>query len=92
MTMMDPRRSLGEYPRQDTYYRTKSSLNFDVVRSKIFLKREEGKCESLNRWIAHTFIGMATGTVAFMMATVEDFLTTKKSEVAQDMLTDGYHW
>ena len=43
MTTMDPRRSFREYPRKDTYYRSKSSLDFDVVRSKIFLKREEGK-------------------------------------------------
>ena len=37
-------------------------------------------------------LGVATGTVAFMMATVEDFLTNKKSEVAQDMITDGHTW
>ena len=34
-------------------------------------------------------VGVATGTVAFCMATVEDLLTEKKSEVAQDMLDDG---
>ena len=38
---MDPRRSMQEYPRKDTYYRTKSSLNFETIRSKIFLQREE---------------------------------------------------
>ena len=37
-------------------------------------------------------LGVATGTVAFMMATVEDFLTNKKSEVAQDMISDGHTW
>ena len=89
---MDPRRSFREYPRKDTYYRSKSSLDFDVVRSKIFLKREEGKCDRFNRWVAHSMLGVATGTVAFMMATVEDFLTNKKSEVAQDMISDGHTW
>ena len=86
---MDPRRSLKEYPRQDTYYKNKSSLNFDVVRSKIFLKKDEGPLGRLNRWFVHGMIGVSTGTVAFCMASVEDWLTTKKSEVAQDMITEG---
>lgn len=89
---MDPRRSQGEYPRKDTYYRTKSSLSFDVIRSKIFLKKDDEKCDRFNRWIAHFMVGVGTGSIAFMMATVEDYLTTKKSEVAQDMLSDGKHW
>ncbi len=69
---MDPRRSFGEYPRKDTYYRSKSSLNFDVIRSKIFLNRSETKCDRLNRWLSHMMIGVGTGTIAFCMATVED--------------------
>ena len=78
---MDPRRSLGEYPRKDTYYRTKSSLNFDIIRSKIFLHRETGKCDRFNRWLAHGALGVSTGTVAFVMATCEDFLIDKKANV-----------
>ena len=89
---MDPRRSAGEYPRKDTYFRTKSSLNFDVVRSKVFTKKEYERCDRFNRWIAHFMVGVGTGTIAFIMATVEDFLTTKKSEFAQEGLSDGHHW
>lgn len=89
---MDPRRSFQEYPRRDTYYRTKSSLNFDIVRSKIFENRNEAQCDRLNRWVAHGLLGIATGTVAFCMATTEDYLTNKKSEVAQDMITEGRNW
>lgn len=79
---MDPRRSLGEYPRKDTYYKNKSSLNFDVVRSRIFMREADTKCDRLHRWISHGLVGMATGTIAFMMATVEDWMTTKKSGIA----------
>ena len=79
---MDPRRSFQEYPRKDTYYKTKSSLNFDHVRSKIFLKREEKTINRFDRWVSHGLVGVATGTIAFCMATVEDWLTTKKSEVS----------
>lgn len=86
---MDPRRSFGEYPRKDTYYRSKPSLNFDVIRSKIFLNRTENKCDRLNRWLSHMMIGVGTGTIAFCMATVEDYLTTLKSENAQDWLSEG---
>ena len=87
---MDPRRSLHEYPRKDTYYRTKSSLNFDVIRSRIFLHREAGKCDRLNRWIAHGALGVCTGTVAFLMATVEDYLIEKKADVPQEWVKDGH--
>ena len=37
-------------------------------------------------------LGIVTGTIAFLMATSEDYLTSKKSEVAQDMITDGKTW
>jgi hypothetical protein len=33
---MDPIRSPKVYPRKDNYFRTKSSLNFDAMRSKIY--------------------------------------------------------
>ena len=37
-------------------------------------------------------VGIATGTIAWCMATVEDYLTGKKSEKAQEWLTDGKNW
>ena len=87
---MDPRRSLQEYPRKDTYYKNKSSLNFDVVRSKVFINLTDSKCDRFNRWVSHGLVGVITGTIAFMMATTEEYLTDKKSGVAQDYLSDGH--
>jgi len=79
---MDPRRSFEEYPRKDTYYRSKSSFNFDVLRSKIFMKRTQTKCDTFYRWLSHMLIGMFTGTIAFGMATIEELLTSLKSDKA----------
>ena len=41
--VMDPRGSFAVYPRLDSEYRLKRSLNFDMVRSEIFVKRFEDK-------------------------------------------------
>ena len=76
---MDPRRSFEEYPRKDTYFRSKSSFNFDVLRSKIFLKRTQTRCDRFYRWLSHMMIGVCTGTIAFGMATIEELLTSLKS-------------
>ena len=37
---MDPRRSFGVYPRFDHLFKKKRSLNFDMMKSEIFLNRE----------------------------------------------------
>ena len=87
---MDPRNSFREYPRKDTYFKTKSSMNFDAVRSKIYESRVDGKCDRLHRWLIHCMLGVVTGTIAFSMATIEDYLTEKKSGKAQDGLSEGH--
>lgn len=40
---MDPLKSPKVYPRRDNVYKSKSSLNFDLIRSKIFEERRENK-------------------------------------------------
>ena len=34
---MDPRFSEGNYPRRDNVYKAKKSLDFDLMRTKIFI-------------------------------------------------------
>jgi hypothetical protein len=82
--VMDPRGSLQVYPRLDSEYRLKRSLNFDMVRSEIFLKRYEDKrvhffqfstkSATLLKWVACALIGFFVGIIAFLMARFEDFL------------------
>ena len=77
---MDPRASKNLYPRIDAVYKTKQSLNFEVIRAKIYAKREYDGYQNFMRWLAHFLVGMFTGVVAFLMAQTEEYLTELKSQ------------
>ena len=65
---MNPRMSLNIYPRLDQNFKKMRSLNFDMMRSDIFVKRVEPKKYFwLFKWLAHFLIGLITGIVAFSM-------------------------
>ena len=69
---MDMRNTMQMYPRLDTYFRDKSSLDFDMMRSKIILERRGGGKESLILWLSHVVVGVLMGFIAFMLTYVED--------------------
>lgn len=75
MKMMNLRSTMKIYPRPDNYYTTKHSLDFDMMRSKIFLERPSMGNESVVLWIAHAACGFLIGVVGFMLTWVEDTLT-----------------
>ena len=77
---MDPRSSLQVYPRQDVIYKAKSSFNFESAKAKVYTKRPVSRMVNVARWGAHALVGVGTGTFAFLMATVEETLTAKRSE------------
>jgi ribosomal protein L16/L10AE len=72
---MNIRSTMKIYPRPDTYYRNKSSLDFDMMKTKIMEERSGSGKESMILWIAHVVVGIGMGTIAFMMTFVEDKLT-----------------
>ena len=80
------------YPRQDVIYKAKSSFNFETAKAKIYMKRNPSKWVGAARWGAHALVGVGTGTFAFLMATVEETLTAKRSETTQDLLSDNSDW
>ena len=86
---MDPRGSLAVYPRQDTVYLSKSSLHFETIRSNIYKNREKSPWQTLYRWFAHFCVGVATGTIAFLMAIVEESITEARSEYTQTLLDEN---
>ena len=70
---MNPRMTLKIYPRPDTFYRGKSSLNFDAMRSKIILDRSsQGE---VYLWAAHVLCGIFVAVLTFLLVTSEDKLT-----------------
>ena len=68
---MDPRKSFHSYPRRDNIYTHKSSLNFDMMRAKIFEDRKVKGTEAYI-WLAHAIIGFLVGTIAFFLTLLED--------------------
>jgi len=68
---MDPMKSPKTYPRKDNAWRTKSSMNFDAMRAKVFenakFKKNYGQI-----WIANVLIGVSMGFIAFAINFIED--------------------
>jgi len=88
MTPMHPRHSVAIYPRPDSAYSHHSSLNFDMMRSKIMLDRPHKKLnESLWLWIAHGLTGMFVGTVTFLLTLCEDESVKFRKDTMQNLLT-----
>lgn len=72
---MDPRFSEKVYPRRDNIFQHKKSLDFDLVRSKIYIERKRDGCEIFMEWIAFSIIGVLTGLTAAIMSNVEEKIT-----------------
>ena len=72
--MMDPRKSMNVYPRPLGAYSKQTSLNFDMMRAKIFDDRTSSYSEGLNLWIAHFLTGVTTGVFTFIIASLEDYI------------------
>jgi chloride channel 7 len=75
---MDPRMSMKLYPRPDTLYKKKSSLNFDLMRAKVFVERKRNKCVPWLQLIALMVIGLIIGFIASVMEYVSNFLINTK--------------
>ena len=70
---MHPRHTFRVYPRPDNAFASHSSLNFDMMRSKIMLDRPHKKLnEGLWVWVAHALTGMFVGTITFLLTLCED--------------------
>lgn len=85
---MHPKRSFHQYPRPDNVYTHKSSLNFDMMRSKIMVERR-GTHMEVYVWIAHAILGIATGAVAWLLASLEDTFVAFRKHTVQDLLDNN---
>lgn len=70
---MNPRKSLKIYPRLDKGFKAKKSLNFDMMKSLLFIERGDPDQAKLMRWISYFAIGFITGLIAFLMEIVEEY-------------------
>ena len=83
---MDPRSSLGMYPRPDTTYKTKHSLAFDMMQTQIFQNRGEPASVGLMRWVCYFIIGVGVGLTAFMMEVIEENLVEGRDRIIEKVL------
>ena len=75
---MDPRFSLKVYPRVDTVYKSKHSLDFTTIHSNVYVNRKKVRLEEGFRWLLHGLIGFTVGVIAFYMTLVEEYLVDIK--------------
>ena len=73
---MDSRFSAKVYPRKDNVYKGKKSLNFDLIRSKVFTERVHDNKDKFMEWIAFALVGAFTGLTAAIMSNLEETITT----------------
>ena len=85
---MDPRFSEKVYPRKDNIFQHKKSLDFDLMRSKLYVERKRDGCEILMEWIGFALIGVLTGLTAAIMSNIEEKITEFRRNNANDLI-DG---
>lgn len=86
---MNPKATMMVYPRVDTFYRQNSSLDFDMMRSKIMLQRKSQGKQSIVLWTAHVLCGAIMGVIAFMVAYAEDGLTMWRANSLQKIIDNN---
>ena len=59
------------YPRPDNVYEHKSSFNFDMMRTRIYVNRKKTYTDSY-LWIAHGLLGIIIAPITWAMTTFED--------------------
>lgn len=84
---MNPRGSLKIYPRLDKGFRAKKSLNFDMMKSQLFITRGEPDQAKMWRWISYWLIGFITGLIAFVMDIGEEFFVNIRNKTVDKILT-----
>ena len=86
---MDPRSSLLEYPRLDSQYRTRGSLNFDLIRTKIYKERARTPNHDIMIYFIYTLIGIATGILTWCINAFTNEFTILKNQLNDNLIGEG---
>lgn len=84
---MNVRATMEIYPRPDKMYQKKRSLDFDMMKTKIFLERKENKIEGAMLWASHLACGVIMGILCFMLVWLEDSIIEWRIEAMQHLIT-----
>ena len=83
---MNPRKSLKIYPRLDKGFKVKKSLNFDMMKSSVFVARGDPDQAKLWRWISYFIIGFITGLFAFLMEITEEYMVELRNYTVEKII------
>ena len=83
---MDPRESFKLYPRKDTQYTRFGSLNFELIKTKVFLDRPTPKYHDYMVYLIYAIIGIATGILAVCITGAENEFSWLKVRITQDII------
>ena len=87
---MNPLRSPKIYPRTDNAFKSKSSLNFDAMRAKIYEDRRDDRNNS-QIWIANALIGISCGFAAFAVNSLEEELAIFRFDKTQELIESEHN-
>ena len=83
---MDPRESFKIYPRIDQQFRTKGSLNFDIIRTKIYKERPQPPRHDCMVYTIYLLIGLMTGLLTVCIAGAEQGFSKLKINIVNDII------
>ena len=86
---MNPVLSPQIYPRLDKHFKSKKSLNFDMMKSKIMIERGRPRILYVWHWISYAIIGVCTGLIAFMMEMIELYMVKLRNQGTDYILTQS---
>ena len=66
------------FPRKDNYFRTKSSLSFQEIHSRVWQTRDKGACEQTQEILCFILLGFFVGFTGFLMDILEMLLVYVK--------------
>ena len=69
------------FPRKDNYFRTKSSLSFQEIHSRVWQTRDKGACEQTQEILCFILLGFFVGFTGFLMDILEMLLVYVKDLV-----------
>jgi chloride channel 7 len=78
------------FPREDNVFKTKESLSYEEAHSLVWKDRTcVKKVEDFKEWLAHAFVGILVGTVAFLMTLNEGLISDNIFHKMTSMMKDG---
>ena len=80
------------FPRKDYAYMKDRSLNFDLLRTKIWKDRYKSLVVKFMEWSAYAIVGLSVGLVAAMMTDIEHHLIHFRREYTDKIISgdDGF--